>query len=123
MAFEGESQLFKFIQFDTGELLELRWPIFWSSRCNFVYAGLATSSGMGAIVVSVMGLLSAGDIVVTHNDTYRGTAEFFKEDAGRFGIIVHFVNVQDVSVLEEVLSGLMGRRPKMEVLPCRRRQR
>lgn len=61
---------------------------------------------MGATVAAVMGLLSAGDVLVTHTDTYGGTTEFFNVDAKRFGIIVHFTDVLDVKVLDATLSGM-----------------
>lgn len=69
-------------------------------------AGLATSSGMGATVAAVMGMLSAGDLVLTHFDTYGGTTEFFNVDARRFGIVVQFLDVQDVNILEASLLSL-----------------
>ncbi|CAM6109743.1 unnamed protein product [Calypogeia fissa] len=69
-------------------------------------AGLATSSGMGATVAAIMGLLSAGDTILTHLDTYGGTTEFFNVDARRFGINVHFANVLDVDILKESLASL-----------------
>ncbi|KAL2622319.1 hypothetical protein R1flu_002524 [Riccia fluitans] len=67
-------------------------------------AGLATSSGMGAVVCTMLSLMKGGDTVLLHGDTYGGTYSFFEEDARRFGMNVQFVDVLDVVALEAALS-------------------
>ncbi|KAL3680263.1 hypothetical protein R1sor_023219 [Riccia sorocarpa] len=67
-------------------------------------AGLATSSGMGAIVCTVLSLMKGGDTVLVHADTNGGTNTFFDEHVRRFGMNVEFVDVLDVVTLETALS-------------------
>ncbi|KAL3691734.1 hypothetical protein R1sor_005385 [Riccia sorocarpa] len=66
--------------------------------------GLATSSGMGAVVCTVLSLMKGGDTVLVHADTYGGTNSLFEEDVRRFGMNVEFVDVLDVVALEVALS-------------------
>ncbi|KAL3691735.1 hypothetical protein R1sor_005386 [Riccia sorocarpa] len=66
--------------------------------------GLATSSGMGAVVCTVLSLMKGGDTVLVHGDTYGGTNALFEEDVRRFGMNVEFVDVLDVVALEAALT-------------------
>ncbi|KAL3691733.1 hypothetical protein R1sor_005384 [Riccia sorocarpa] len=67
-------------------------------------AGLATSSGMGAIVCTVLSLMKGGDTMIVHADTNGGTNFFFAEHVRSFGMKVEFVDVLDVVTLEATLS-------------------
>ncbi|BBN14999.1 hypothetical protein MPTK1_6g16160 [Marchantia polymorpha subsp. ruderalis] len=67
-------------------------------------SGLATSSGMGAVVATVLGLLKGGDTVFVHGDTYGGTFSFFEQDVRRFGIHVEMLDVMDVLQLDSALA-------------------
>ncbi|KAJ7567374.1 hypothetical protein O6H91_02G144100 [Diphasiastrum complanatum] len=67
-------------------------------------AGLATSSGMGAIVSAILSVCKSGDILITHSDSYGGTREFFSIDLRAFGIHVIFEDVQNSTLLDSALT-------------------
>src|SRR6476620_906877 len=56
--------------------------------------GLAFGSGVAA-TDAVIKLLQPGDEVITGNDLYGGTYRLFTKVFARFGIVFHFVNMQD----------------------------
>lgn len=66
--------------------------------------GLATSSGMGAIVAGVLSFCKAGDLILAQFDCYGITREFFEVDAQRFGIMTQFLDVHNVQTLELALK-------------------
>lgn len=66
--------------------------------------GLATSSGMGAIVAGVLSFCKAGDLILAQFDCYGITREFFEVDAQRFGIRMQFLDVHNVQTLELALK-------------------
>ncbi len=53
--------------------------------------GVACSSGMGAVTISLLNLLSAGDEIITTSNLYGGTLNLFN-DLEKFGIKTHFVS-------------------------------
>ncbi len=58
---------------------------------------LATSSGMGAITLLMLGLLQAGDHVVCSRSVFGATLKLLGETFGRFGVQTSFVSQTDVS--------------------------
>jgi len=56
---------------------------------------VATSSGMSAILATVMGLLSAGDHVVASRGLFGATVQLFTNILARFGIETTFVSPTD----------------------------
>jgi cystathionine beta-lyase/cystathionine gamma-synthase len=68
-------------------------------------AGLATGSGMGAIVAAVLGVCSAGDSIAVQHDAYGGTRDFFVKDCKRLGIEVRDVDVYDVDGFAGAVAG------------------
>eukprot|EP01018_Ginkgo_biloba_P017148 Gb_06532 [translate_table: standard] len=66
--------------------------------------GLATSSGMGAIVAGVLAVGKAGDRIFAQFDCYGITREFFEIDATRFGLRTDFIDVHNVQTLEVALK-------------------
>ena len=58
---------------------------------------VATSSGMSAILATVMGLLSAGDHVVASQSLFGATVQLFGTIMKRFGIDTTFVSQTDVA--------------------------
>ena len=58
---------------------------------------VATSSGMAAILSTVMGLLSAGDHVVASRSLFGATVQLFGNIMKRFGIETTFVSQTDVA--------------------------
>jgi O-acetylhomoserine (thiol)-lyase len=61
---------------------------------------VATSSGMGAISLATMSILSAGDEVICVGGLFGGTYSFFDETARRFGISTKFFDVDDEMGIE-----------------------
>jgi cystathionine gamma-synthase/cystathionine gamma-lyase/cystathionine beta-lyase len=55
-------------------------------------AGLVTASGMAAISMALLGLLSAGDHVIAHDCLYGGTHDFFTKDLAALGVSCTFVD-------------------------------
>lgn len=65
--------------------------------------GLSFSSGVAA-TDAVIKLLSPGDEVIAGNDMYGGTYRMFTHIFSKFGIKFHYVNMQDVKHIEEVIN-------------------
>lgn len=61
---------------------------------------IATSTGMSAILSSVMGLLSAGDHIVASRSLFGATVNLFNNILKRFNIDTTFVSATDVSAWE-----------------------
>ncbi len=61
---------------------------------------IATSTGMSAILASVMGLLSAGDHIVASRSLFGATVNLFNNILKRFNIDTTFVSATDVSAWE-----------------------
>lgn len=64
--------------------------------------GIVSSSGMGALLVSLLAFLKSGDKVTASNDLYGGTSVLLKEELSRFGIKSSFV---DASLDFEIEKG------------------
>ncbi|MGB5357258.1 MAG: cystathionine gamma-synthase [Eudoraea sp.] len=65
--------------------------------------GLAFASGLSAMD-AVIKLLEPGDEVISTNDLYGGSYRLFKRVFEKFGIIFHFVGMQDVRNIEEKIN-------------------
>ncbi|KAH9329369.1 hypothetical protein KI387_001477, partial [Taxus chinensis] len=66
--------------------------------------GLATSSGMGALVAAILSICKAGDHILAQFDCYGVTRDFLEIDAQRFGMKTQFIDVHDVQTLELALK-------------------
>jgi O-succinylhomoserine sulfhydrylase len=60
-------------------------------------ACLATSSGMAAILLLVMGLLRAGDHIVCSRSVFGSTIKLLQGEFGKFGVETTFVSQTDVA--------------------------
>lgn len=60
-------------------------------------AAIATSSGMSAIMLLVMGLLKSGDHIVCSQSVFGSTITLLQTQFGKFGIETTFVSQTDVS--------------------------
>jgi len=60
-------------------------------------ACIATSSGMAAIMLLVMGLLKAGDHVICSQSVFGSTIKLLQGEFGKFGVQTSFVSQTDVS--------------------------
>jgi O-succinylhomoserine sulfhydrylase len=60
-------------------------------------ACIGTASGMGAILLLVMGLLKAGDHVICSRSVFGSTIKLLQGEFGKFGVQTSFVSQTDVS--------------------------
>jgi len=67
-------------------------------------AGLATSSGMGAITAALWTLLKAGDAIVADQTLYGCTYGFLRHGLARLGIEVRFADLTRIEELEAAMS-------------------
>jgi O-succinylhomoserine sulfhydrylase len=65
---------------------------------------VATSSGMAAILATVMGLLSAGDHIVSSRSLFGSTVQLFGNIMKRFGIETTFVSQTDVAAWQAAVQ-------------------
>ncbi len=65
---------------------------------------VATASGMAAILSTCLGLLQAGDHIVSANGIFGTTALLFGNYLSRFGIETSFVPLTDLSAWEQALQ-------------------
>lgn len=64
---------------------------------------VATSSGMAAILSTCLGLLKAGDHLVTAHGIFGSTAMLFTRNLARFGIETSFVPLTDLAAWEQAI--------------------
>ncbi|MDO5844771.1 MAG: O-acetylhomoserine aminocarboxypropyltransferase/cysteine synthase [Methanocorpusculum sp.] len=67
-------------------------------------AAITTSSGMAAISYAVLALTNPGDEIVSADNLYGGTYEFFNLTLPNFGRKVRFVNSSDLTALKNAVS-------------------
>lgn len=65
---------------------------------------VATASGMAAILSTVMGLLSAGDEIVSSRSIFGATQVLFDKFLSKFGVQVHYVDMTDYAAWENALT-------------------
>ena len=58
---------------------------------------IGTSSGMGAILLMIMGLLKSGDHVICSQSVFGATIRLLQGEFGKFGVESSFVNQTDVA--------------------------
>lgn len=63
-----------------------------------------TSSGMSAISTLMMGVVKAGDKILTQGNLYGGTTELLKNILGQFGVGTVFADLQDLDQVETALK-------------------
>ncbi|WP_225784019.1 O-succinylhomoserine sulfhydrylase [Xenophilus sp. Marseille-Q4582] len=59
-------------------------------------AAIGAASGMGAILMMIMGLLKAGDHVILSRSMFGSTLNLFAKEFGKFGVETTFVSQTDV---------------------------
>lgn len=59
-------------------------------------AGLATATGMAAIVTLCLGVLKSGDEVVASQSLFGSTVQWFTQILARFGVLTRFVPLSDL---------------------------
>ena len=65
---------------------------------------LAFSSGMAAIMAVGMGLLQAGDHIVSSRSIFGSTVLMFQNYFGKFGVETDFVNITDLAAWEAAIK-------------------
>jgi O-succinylhomoserine sulfhydrylase len=60
-------------------------------------AAVATSTGMSAILLLIMGLLKAGDHVICSRSVFGSTVSLFAKEFGKFGVETSFVSQTDLT--------------------------
>jgi len=65
---------------------------------------IATSSGMGAITLATMSLLSSADEIISVGGLFGGTYSLFSETLPRFGINSHFFDVDDLDKIKSAIN-------------------
>ena len=65
--------------------------------------GLAFGSGLAAID-AVIKLLNTGDEVITTIDLYGGSYRLFTKIFEKYGIVFHFINMENVSTIEKIIN-------------------
>lgn len=66
-------------------------------------SGVATSSGLSAILAGVLAVCRNGDHLIACEDLYGGTYQLFAEELKNFGIETTFVSFVDMPAIEEVI--------------------
>ncbi|MEY3585031.1 MAG: hypothetical protein RLZZ243_95 [Bacteroidota bacterium] len=66
--------------------------------------GACFGSGLAAIDC-VLKMLNPGDEVISTNDLYGGSYRIFKTIFEKYGIIFHFINMQDVDAVAALVNG------------------
>jgi O-succinylhomoserine sulfhydrylase len=64
---------------------------------------IGTASGMGAILLMIMGLLKAGDHVVCSQSVFGSTIKLLQGEFGKFGVESSFVSQTDVAAWQAAL--------------------
>jgi methionine-gamma-lyase len=67
-------------------------------------AGVMVSSGMAAISTLMLGVLQAGDAILTQQNLYGGTTELFTKILQPIGIQVIMVDLTDLETVEKTLK-------------------
>ncbi|WP_240042642.1 cystathionine gamma-synthase [Maribacter aurantiacus] len=65
--------------------------------------GLAFASGLAAID-AVLKLLNPGDEVISTNDLYGGSYRLFKKIFENYGIVFHFMDMEEVSLVQDQIN-------------------
>ena len=60
-------------------------------------AAVATSTGMSAILLLIMGLLKSGDHVICSRSVFGSTLSLFAKEFGKFGVETSFVSQTDIA--------------------------
>ncbi|GHC30028.1 O-succinylhomoserine sulfhydrylase [Aidingimonas halophila] len=65
---------------------------------------IATSSGMSAILSTVLALLEAGDEIVASRSLFGSTVSLFDKYLGKFGITTHYVELSNLEAWEAAIT-------------------
>lgn len=65
---------------------------------------MATSSGMSAILLTLLHFLKAGDNLIAHNVIYGGTYELMSRILPRYGITCTFIDATETATIEAAIN-------------------
>mgnify|MGYP006284399669 FL=1 len=74
------------------------------ARLENAQAGLILGSGMAAVSCAMLSVLKAGDHAIIQDQIYGGTRNFIKKELESFAIEYDFVDLNDLSVVENALK-------------------
>lgn len=74
-----------------------------TARLEGAPAGVAASSGLGAIMAAVLAVAKSGDHLIAAHDVYGGTFYMLKEELARMGITTSFVDFEDEAAIEAAI--------------------
>lgn len=77
-------------------------------------SGVMTSSGMSAISTLMLGVLKAGDAILTQGNLYGGTTELLVKVLAQFGVEIILTNLRALNNVEDLLK----KNPKIKMLYC-----
>lgn len=98
-ALEEEGHIYTRISNPTSEVLEKR-----VSAIENGVAALAQSTGMSAILLSILNIAGNGDEIVSSNNLYGGTYTLFKNTMPNWGIKVNFVDTHDLDAYRAAIN-------------------
>ena len=98
-ALEEEGHIYTRISNPTSEVLEKR-----VAAIENGVAALAQSTGMSAILLSILNIAGNGDEIVSSNNLYGGTYTLFKNTLPNWGIKVNFVDTHDLDAYRAAIN-------------------
>ena len=98
-ALEEEGHIYTRISNPTSEVLEKR-----VAAIENGVAALAQSTGMSAILLSILNIAGNGDEIVSSNNLYGGTYTLFKNTMPNWGIKVNFVDTHDLDAYRAAIN-------------------
>lgn len=98
-ALEKEGHIYTRISNPTNEVLEKR-----VSAIENGIGALTQSTGMSAILLSILNIAGQGDEIVSSNNLYGGTYTLFKNTMPNWGIKVNFVDTHDLKGFEDAIN-------------------
>lgn len=98
-ALEEEGHIYTRISNPTSEVLEKR-----VAAIENGVGALAQSTGMSAILLSILNIAGNGDEIVSSNNLYGGTYTLFKNTMPNWGIKVNFVDTHDLDAYRNAIN-------------------
>jgi cystathionine beta-lyase/cystathionine gamma-synthase len=74
------------------------------ARLEGAPAGVASSSGLSAILAGVLAVVKNGDHIITADDLYGGSFHMLKDELNQFGIETTFVSFKDLNNVEKEIK-------------------
>jgi cystathionine beta-lyase/cystathionine gamma-synthase len=74
------------------------------ARLEEAPAGVASSSGLSAILAGVLAVVKSGDHIIAADDLYGGSFHLLKAELNEFGIETSFVSFQNLAVVEKEIK-------------------